>query len=97
VAWHAPSATLHVVEVKTSLVSVEETLRRHDVKARLAARIVGDRFGWWPRNVARLLVLPDESTARRRVADTIRFCREPTHRVVPRLERGFELRSDRRG
>jgi hypothetical protein len=68
VAWHAPSATLLVVEVKTSLVSVEETLRRHDVKARLAARIVGDRFGWWPRNVARLLVLPDESTARRRVA-----------------------------
>ncbi|MBF8290766.1 MAG: hypothetical protein HW391_1734, partial [Chloroflexi bacterium] len=67
VGWHPASSTLLVVEVKSELVSIEETLRRHDVKARLGPRIVAERFGWAPRAVARLLVLPDESTPRRRV------------------------------
>ena len=35
-AWHASSRTLLVIEVKTELTSVEETLRRHDAKVRLA-------------------------------------------------------------
>ena len=68
VAWHAGSRTLLVVEVKTRLTSVEETLRRHDAKVRLAAEVVAERFGWRPLRVARLLVLPDETTARRHVA-----------------------------
>ena len=68
IAWHAATRTLLVVEVKTELASVEETLRRHDVKARLAARVVQERFGWEPVRVARLLVLPDGSTPRRQVA-----------------------------
>ena len=53
VGWHPGTATLLIVEVKTELTSVEETLRRHDTKVRLAARVVGDRFGWNPRAVAR--------------------------------------------
>jgi transcriptional regulator with XRE-family HTH domain len=67
VAWHAVSRTLLVVEVKTRLTSIEETLRRHDAKARLAAQVVAERFGWRPVRVARLLVLPDDTTARRHV------------------------------
>jgi hypothetical protein len=67
VAWHAASGTLLVIEVKTELVSIEETLRRHDVKVRLAAGVVAERFGWKARRVARLLVLPDGSTARAQV------------------------------
>jgi transcriptional regulator with XRE-family HTH domain len=67
VAWHAASATLLVIEVKTRLASIEETLRRHDAKVRLAAQVVAIRFGWRPVRVARLLVLPDETTARRQV------------------------------
>ena len=67
VAWHAASSTLLVIEVKTELVSVEETLRRHDIKVRLAAQVVAERFGWRPQRVARLLVLPDDSTPRRHV------------------------------
>lgn len=93
VAWRVQTNTLVVVEVKTELTSVEETLRRHDVKARLAGGIVLDRFGWQPRTVCRLLVLPDLATARRRVdrhaavllrsypqraADVRRWLREPT-------------------
>jgi transcriptional regulator with XRE-family HTH domain len=67
VAWHAASRTLLVIELKSELTSIEETLRRHDAKVRLAAGIVGERFGWAPTRVGRLLVLPDSSTNRRRV------------------------------
>lgn len=66
-AWHPAARVLLVVEVKTELTSIEETLRRHDAKVRLAAGIAQERFGWDPRLVARLLVLPATSTARRRV------------------------------
>jgi len=66
-AWHEASRTLLVVEVKTELTSVEETLRRHDAKVRLAARIATERFGWSPVAVARLLVLPETSSVRRAV------------------------------
>ena len=66
--WRLGSRHLIVVEVKTEIVSVEETLRRHDSKVRLGARIAGERFGWTPRVVARLLVVPSGSTVRRRIA-----------------------------
>ncbi len=67
VAWHEPSRTLLVIEIKTELTSIEETIRRHDVKARLSGKLVRERFGWEPRSVSRLLVLPDERTPRRQV------------------------------
>lgn len=67
VAWHAASRTLLVIELKSELTSIEETLRRHDTKLRLAAGIVRERFGWAPARVGRLLALPDSSTNRRRV------------------------------
>ena len=66
--WHAASRTLLVVELKSELTSIEETLRRFDVKRRLAARVAADRLGWQAANVGRLLVLPSDRTARRRVA-----------------------------
>ena len=66
-AWHTATRTLLVVEVKTELTSAEETLRKHDEKVRLGARIAGEQFGWRPTTVGRLLVLPEGSTARRRL------------------------------
>jgi transcriptional regulator with XRE-family HTH domain len=66
-AWHAASGTLLVIEAKTELTSVEETLRRHDAKVRLAAKIAAERFGWRARRVARLLVFTDGSTRRTQV------------------------------
>jgi len=80
-AWHAATRTLIVIEVKTELTSIEETLRRHDVKVRLAPTIVASRRGWQPLSVGRLLVLPDHSTPRRRVA-----------RHAPVLDRVYPLR-----
>jgi transcriptional regulator with XRE-family HTH domain len=82
-AWHAPTATLLVVEIKTEITSVEETLRRHDVKCRLGGGLAAERFGWRARTIARLLVLPDTMTARRRVA---------RHESV--FSRAYPIRSD---
>jgi transcriptional regulator with XRE-family HTH domain len=67
-AWHEETRTLLVVEVKTELTSLEETLRKHDTKQRLAPEVARERFGWGrPAAVCRLLVLPETTTARRRV------------------------------
>jgi transcriptional regulator with XRE-family HTH domain len=66
-AWDPATRTLLVIELKTELTSIEETIRRHDVKARLAGVVAKERLGWDPRQVARLLVLPDERTPRRQV------------------------------
>ena len=82
-AWHEPSSTLLVAEIKTEITSVEETLRRHDVKCRLAAGLAAARIGWRALTVARLLVLPDTMTARRRVE---------RHEAV--FSRAYPLRSD---
>ena len=67
-ALQAARRVLLIVEVKTELVSIEATLRKLDEKVRLGPTIVRDRFGWQPALVGRVLVLPEESTARRRVA-----------------------------
>jgi len=65
--WHPARSTLLVIELKTELTSIEETIRRHDAKARLGAKIARERLGWEAQTVARLLVLPEERTPRRQV------------------------------
>jgi transcriptional regulator with XRE-family HTH domain len=67
-AWHPATRTLLVVEVKTELISTEETLRRFDVKVRLAPDIGKERFGSRPAAIGRVLVFADTATNRRRVA-----------------------------
>lgn len=56
-----------VIELKTDLASAEGTLRKLDEKVRLASIVGRERFGWPIREVARLLVMPETSTLRRRV------------------------------
>ncbi|MEA2676479.1 MAG: hypothetical protein QOJ81_620 [Chloroflexota bacterium] len=65
-AWHAPSRTLLVIEVKTELVDVHETLGVLDRKKRLAPGIARER-GWHALNVAVWLALEEVSTNRHRV------------------------------
>lgn len=67
-AFHPASTTLLVVEVKTDLASAEATLRKLDEKVRLATKVARERFGWSVADVSRLLVIPELSTLRRRVA-----------------------------
>jgi len=58
-----------VEEIKTSLASIEATLRKLDEKVRLVRdRLARERLGWQPRSVGRMLVLPDDTSARRAVA-----------------------------
>ena len=65
-AWHPATRTLLVIEIKSSLNNVQETLRRQDAKVRLAARIARERFGWDARATASMLAMPDTTTSRRR-------------------------------
>ena len=66
-AAHAATRTAAVCEMKTQIGSVEETLRRHDAKVRLAPGILRERLGWRPLRVVRLLVMPEAATLRRTV------------------------------
>lgn len=85
-AWHLPSRTLLVVEVKTEITSLEETLRRLDVKVRLAPQLGRERFGDYPAVVARLLAVAASTTNRDRLAraDTILAASFPLRGVVLR-------------
>lgn len=66
--WHPRLQVLLVVEVKSELTSIEQTLRKHDEKCRLATREARERFGWQARTSARLLVASSDRTTRRRVS-----------------------------
>jgi transcriptional regulator with XRE-family HTH domain len=64
-------AAIVVVEVKSDLTVMDATIRKADEKERIVRRSLGrERFGFTPKNVARLLVLPSTETARRRVRTT---------------------------
>jgi transcriptional regulator with XRE-family HTH domain len=68
-AWWPLARIALVVEIKSELASVEATLRKLDEKVRLTIESIAEtRFGERPRVVARLLVLPDGTTERRRVS-----------------------------
>jgi hypothetical protein len=75
-----------VIEIKTELTAIDDTIRRLDVKSRLGARLVFDRFGWRPTSVSRVLVVLDGATSRRRVAAHA----GSLDRAFP--DRGLELR-----
>jgi transcriptional regulator with XRE-family HTH domain len=65
-AFHESTATLLVAEVKSVVPDAQATLAGIDRKARLARAIGPDR-GWHGRHVARLLVIGDSTTSRRRI------------------------------
>lgn len=67
VAWHAATRSLIVLELKTEIVDVGETIGTFDRKIRLAAQVV-DPLGWRPARVGAALVVASSSTNRRRVA-----------------------------
>jgi transcriptional regulator with XRE-family HTH domain len=66
-AFHPETRVLLVVEVKSVVPDVQLTLVTLDRKGRLARRIAAER-GWEAETVARLLVIRDDRTARRRIA-----------------------------
>lgn len=67
-AFDPITGTLLIVEVKTVVPDIGGMLATIDRKVRLAPELARAR-GWDVRSVARLLVLPEASTVRRRIAD----------------------------
>jgi transcriptional regulator with XRE-family HTH domain len=68
-AFHPATGALLVVEVKSVVPDIGGMLMTLDRKVRLALRIAREQLGWEAASVSRMLVLPEERTARRRVAD----------------------------
>jgi len=65
VAWHGGTQTLLVVEVKSRLGNLQDTLHRLDAKARLGG-MLARQLGWpAPQAVVRALVIGEARTARR--------------------------------
>lgn len=67
-AWHPPTGCLAVNEVKASIGDAQATIFGVDRKARLAP-LIARTHGWAVAGVARILVVADDRTARRRIAD----------------------------
>jgi transcriptional regulator with XRE-family HTH domain len=67
-AWHAPTGTLLVIELKTAIVDVGEILGTFDRKLRLA-RQVAEELGWRVSSVSGWLVVANSMSNRRRVAE----------------------------
>jgi transcriptional regulator with XRE-family HTH domain len=67
-AFHPPSRCMLVVEIKTRIADLQGLLGPLDIKVRLAGQ-VARRFGWRPARVIRCLVLAEDRTNRRRVAE----------------------------
>jgi transcriptional regulator with XRE-family HTH domain len=65
-AFHSATGSLLVVEIKSVVPDLQGTLGTLDRKVRLATVIAGER-GWRVQTTSRLLVLPDDRTARRRI------------------------------
>jgi transcriptional regulator with XRE-family HTH domain len=79
-ALHPASGHLLVVEVKTTIIDIQDLLATIDRKGRLARDIARDR-GWRPTTVSRLVVVAASQTNRRRVDQ---------HRTL--FDRSFPLR-----
>ncbi|MGA3057894.1 MAG: helix-turn-helix domain-containing protein [Candidatus Limnocylindrales bacterium] len=62
--WRPDLRALLIVEIKSEITSLEETLRRIDVKARVYPKTARQERGWAPLMVGVALVLPDATTHR---------------------------------
>jgi transcriptional regulator with XRE-family HTH domain len=67
-AFHAASGCLAVIEIKSRIEDAQDTLGRLDIKVRLAPGIGRER-GWLPTSVVAVLLVADDRTSQRRVAD----------------------------
>jgi transcriptional regulator with XRE-family HTH domain len=65
--WKDDRRALLLIEVKSEIVDLQATLRSIDVKARAMPGVVARDHGWRPLAAGSVLVLPDESTARRQI------------------------------
>jgi transcriptional regulator with XRE-family HTH domain len=65
-AWHAPSRTLLVIELKTDIVDVNALVGGVDRKTRLAIHVAHER-GWDPTSVSCWVIVTEDKTNQRRI------------------------------
>jgi transcriptional regulator with XRE-family HTH domain len=65
-AFHPPTGSLLVIELKTEMVSLEDLLATSDIRLRHAAKIARER-GWVARTVSCWIVFAESDTNRRRL------------------------------
>jgi transcriptional regulator with XRE-family HTH domain len=65
--WHARARALLIVEVKSELRNVQETLHTLDIKCRVVPRLLRGERGWNAASVGVVVVLADLAVERRRV------------------------------
>jgi transcriptional regulator with XRE-family HTH domain len=65
-AWHAPTRSLLVIELKTSIVDINELVGGVDRKRRLARQIAAER-GWDARSVSSWVIVSRSKTNQRRI------------------------------
>jgi len=95
-AFHRPTGSLLVIEIKSVVPDLQSMLGTLDRKARVAIDVAKHR-GWQVTSVSRILVLPDDRTARRRLeqhratfdatlpsrtVEVRRWLREPVGRIA---------------
>ena len=66
-AFHAPTGSVLVIELKTEIVDVQALVGGVDVKARLALKVARDR-GWSAKSVSVWVAVAESRTNRRRLA-----------------------------
>jgi transcriptional regulator with XRE-family HTH domain len=67
-AWRDQGAVIAIIEVKTRVVDVQDTLSALDRKVRVVPQQLRGQRGWRPRAIGRILVLPDTTSNRSAVA-----------------------------
>ncbi len=72
VAWHPPTRTLLIVEVKTRIGDVQATANTFERKVRLLPDVLAREEGWDPAAVGRVLVIADTQANRSVVRDHAR-------------------------
>jgi hypothetical protein len=73
-AWHPATRSVLVIELKTEIVDVEETLGTLDRKRRLAAEIAAER-GWHAATISVWLAVAEGTANRTRVASFVTMLR----------------------
>jgi len=63
-AWRDDGAVVAIIEVKTRVVDVQDTLGALDRKVRVVPQLLRRQRGWRPRALGRILVLPDTTSNR---------------------------------
>ena len=91
-AWHAPTRSLLVIELKTELVDVQETVGTLDRKVRLATRVAAER-GWVPASVSSWLLIADSSTNGDGSVRIGRCCARASRSMGARSRAGFTSRT----